>query len=373
MNVISIRPVHRLILVMKQAAFVMERKPAFLTRLKKNEGRTILSKSKLLCILMLLVIVVEIFFNHKQRVRMERGPDFNNQPWKRDDQNSGPNSPTLGLVQNIQQTNWVDDLRSIASKNPAITEGLVIDTIFSHIKPKNRHFCEFGFGYSGSNKSSAKFINAVMYTKSYHLNQTGWSGWFFDAVHGFEEFNIYKERLSPDNIVKVFEKYRIPENIDFLCIDVDSIDIWLLQAVLKKYRPTLINIEFNLHFPYESTITCDQIWEPWRHDVVYGTSIGAILSLAKKIGYVPVYVQFRRHRDVFLVEKRELENSGGKALTIDDMKRFYPLPRRLHGLGQKTRVHRFIDFDIFSESGDEVKARQKALSDVRQLNETYFS
>lgn len=278
------------------------------------------------------------------------------------------------VIEEPKDPNWVDSLREITSRDPAACEFLVLDTIFTHIKPRNKHFVEFGFGYSKQD-FGPQFERALQYTKSYHFNSTGWRGWMFDAYVNNPNMGIYKEVMTPTTIVEVFQKYKIPKNVDFVCIDVDSIDLWLLQALLqnKAYAPTLINIEYNSNFPYESAVTCGRQWEITNGDMVFGSSVGAILMVAKQEGYVPIHMQFARHRDVYLVHEDVLAESGGKALSVEELKTYFPLPRKLHGLKRGSKIQRFLDFKVLSAGGSEEEARESATAQLIELNRTLLN
>ena len=45
------------------------------------------------------------------------------------------------------------------------------------------------------------------------------------------------------------------ERVDYLSVDVDSTDLWLVEAVMMSaYRPRVISSEFNPNFPYDYAI-----------------------------------------------------------------------------------------------------------------------
>lgn len=76
-----------------------------------------------------------------------------------------------------------------------------------------------------------------------------------------------------------------PVIIDFLCIDVDGIDYWLLHQVYEspRYRPIVVCVEFN------PTMPNDLIYIPPRNDVTReGASLAALVELSKQFGYVLV-------------------------------------------------------------------------------------
>jgi isopenicillin N synthase-like dioxygenase len=86
----------------------------------------------------------------------------------------------------------------------------------------------------------------------------------------------------------------LQEDFDFLCIDVDGIDYWLLLDVLsgnendydnttRRYRPKVICIEFN------PTMPIDLIYiQPRSDSIRHGSSLSALVELANSFDYVLV-------------------------------------------------------------------------------------
>ena len=96
---------------------------------------------------------------------------------------------------------------------------------------------------------------------------------------------------SPHNLVNILasnhhhHQVEIPPDFDFLCIDIDGADYWVLQCMLSSavFRPRVICIEFN------PTMPDDLIYIPARNDTVrHGASLSALVELADKHGYTLV-------------------------------------------------------------------------------------
>ncbi len=74
----------------------------------------------------------------------------------------------------------------------------------------------------------------------------------------------------------------LPNNFDFLCIDVDGTDYWLLYNILHdtKYRPKVICIEFNPTIPHA------MLFIPPRDDSIrQGCSLTALIELTSLFNY----------------------------------------------------------------------------------------
>lgn len=92
---------------------------------------------------------------------------------------------------------------------------------------------------------------------------------------------------SPDSLVAILLNHQdtIPHDFDFLSIDVDGSDYWLLRDlwVHTQFRPAVVCIEAN------PTMPNDLIYIPPRDDALrHGASVAALVELATQHGYVLV-------------------------------------------------------------------------------------
>jgi isopenicillin N synthase-like dioxygenase len=92
---------------------------------------------------------------------------------------------------------------------------------------------------------------------------------------------------SSDGLVALLQKpaESLPLDFDFLCIDVDGSDYWLVHDVwtVGQYRPKVVCIEFN------PTMPDDLVYIPARNDSIrHGASLSALVELANENGYVLV-------------------------------------------------------------------------------------
>jgi len=87
-----------------------------------------------------------------------------------------------------------------------------------------------------------------------------------------------------DGLDSILSKYEIPENFDFLSIDIDGNDYHAWKAV-ERYRPKLVCIEFNPTIPNE--VSFIQAADP---AVSQGNSLLALTELARSKGYELVCV-----------------------------------------------------------------------------------
>eukprot|EP00536_Pseudo-nitzschia_multiseries_P000554 jgi/Psemu1/249675/estExt_Genewise1Plus.C_70045 len=97
---------------------------------------------------------------------------------------------------------------------------------------------------------------------------------------------VSSDSASKDSLVSILrrEAPEVPLEFDFLCIDVDGSDYWLLHEVFEhRYRPKVICIESN------PTMPNDLIYIPARDDATrHGCSLAALVELAEENNYVLV-------------------------------------------------------------------------------------
>jgi hypothetical protein len=118
----------------------------------------------------------------------------------------------------------------------------------------------------------------------------GWKSILFDSGNQNEAINLHKHHFSTDNICDVFAKYSVPIEPDYVRIDVDSTDLWLMDTILAQYRPRLISVEYNSHFPLDSAITVGPNTKQYRGGRLYGASLKALTMVAEKHGYALVAI-----------------------------------------------------------------------------------
>ena len=83
----------------------------------------------------------------------------------------------------------------------------------------------------------------------------------------------------------------MPIEHDFLCVDIDGNDYWILREILAKYLPRVIMVETNVRFKtYEDKVhKYDPNWK-WDGYTWYGASPYAIKKMLNARGYTPVWI-----------------------------------------------------------------------------------
>lgn len=98
------------------------------------------------------------------------------------------------------------------------------------------------------------------------------------------KLNVIFEYVTIKNINKLICNEKNDCSIDFLSIDIDGNDIYLLSAL--ECSPKIICIEYNSKFP--PNIAKAQLYDPaivWAGTDYFGSSLKAIVAVASKKGY----------------------------------------------------------------------------------------
>ena len=182
------------------------------------------------------------------------------------------------------QNNWVYQLQNIPLADRS-QEGIysqfgeepIYDFIFENIGTTNLFLVDFGAGGLGSQMSNSK-----------SLIERGWRGVRMDG-NPDPDTDIKKEFITQENILKLFKKYDVPEELDFLSVDIDGNDYWVLKKILSVYSPRVICAEFNgtIKHGVSKAIKYNPKHE-WGNNDYYGFSFEAGKKLAQEFDYAVV-------------------------------------------------------------------------------------
>ena len=246
----------------------------------------------------------------------------------------------------------------------------ILRTIFQRIGTSNREAVEFGFGYAPPGLHGERLLSSNVALNTRALGKEGWRVTYFDALIEDSEANVRQVLLTEGNIVQAFHNASIPREVDYVSIDVDSIDVWLLRALLlhRHYRPRVISIEYNRNFLLDMFVTCQRTWHAWTGRSVFGASASAINLVASDFGYLPVHVM-REGYDIFLVREDILREHAGCS---DGLPSFESLVNGTLGVRHHRRCSaqdaaRLVDLRL-ELGGQHEAAKAAALRDVVRLN-----
>ena len=211
-----------------------------------------------------------------------------------------------------------------------------IDRLMPPPSAENRFFVDLG-------ASDGIEINNV-----YQLCTRGWSGLSVEADPArfarlavtyarFPSVSLGRARITPENVVALLEGARCPREFAVLDLDLDTYDYFVLEAILDRYRPSLIVTEINPMFPPPIKFTVLVGGESSSQaDWFYGMSVSQLDALADQAGYNIVdlngYAAFLMPADLDPQPRRspaELFATGYRSRYPDSAE----APPQLRGLG----------------------------------------
>ena len=132
---------------------------------------------------------------------------------------------------------------------------------------------------------------------------------------------------------------------------------------LKKYKPMVISVEYNCHFPHDKAITFPN--NPnfsWEGDRSYGASLKALKLVGEKNGYSLLWVV--KYLDAFFI-RNDLIEDGSDSIC-------FPYEKWINHcniLGHKRSIenkllNEFIDYEVYLESNYNLEESKKAAKNV---------
>lgn len=200
---------------------------------------------------------------------------------------------TLGLEKKLWNETYVylmdEAILSKKKKYSEHGEELVIESVFSKIKPQNKFCVDVGaWGVEGSN--------------TFKLIEEGWNALLLEAMVGkVDEYKIVLEKYPKAKILRKFvtpgrmgspheldclevilKENEIPENFDLLDIDVDGTDFEIWRN-LVSFNPNLVCIECNQGEMDMDVIDYDSSFCLYQYNGKPGTEVGATVGLLNRL------------------------------------------------------------------------------------------
>jgi hypothetical protein len=184
-------------------------------------------------------------------------------------------------ILDLHETFFKSELKVFSqNKEDGVTERILIYLKMVVNRPPG-FFVEFGTG-------DGQEVNTRYIREKYN-----WTGLLLSGFNEDLSINLHREMIMHTNIISLFEKYKVPKEIDLLSVDTDYADYWIMEAILAKYKPKVIVHEVNQQ---TSCVTVPKpekliVWE--GHDEYCGGSVCTYFCLGKRFGYTLVYCESR--------------------------------------------------------------------------------
>lgn len=104
----------------------------------------------------------------------------------------------------------------------------------------------------------------------------------------FPNARLARARVVPSNVSSLLAGFEVPNDFDFLNLDIDSYDLHVIRSALESgFRPKMISMEINEKIPPEIYFTVDfSESHYWAGDHFFGCSLLAAANTVKPFGYV---------------------------------------------------------------------------------------
>lgn len=218
-----------------------------------------------------------------------------------------PQSTTIRSRNDCLSLRRRDGLIKYSSNNTSQNgEDGVIRRLFELLPCSSKRYCVDVGAWDGVHLSNTY---SLLVDESNQYTQSEWSGVLIEADQlRFKELKKLHDGLGnisvcaevscdpngPQSLLSILKRDApdLPHNFDFLSIDVDGTDYWIMCNVLglsapdgstDSYRPKVICVEFNPTMPTELVYV-----QPRSDSIRHGSSLSAFVELATESGYILV-------------------------------------------------------------------------------------
>jgi len=158
---------------------------------------------------------------------------------------------------------------------------------------------------------------------THSLLLSGWRGAWIDG--SLSNINYIREHLPHDNKTLIVKhQFVTRQNIsdlvsrimvdfqtvklDFLSLDIDGNDYYVLDALLSRIKPRVICAEYNAKFPYPMRVKMEyDEGHVWKGSDYFGASLASLTELLDRRGYTLVTCSLSGV-NAFFVDKEEASN-----------------------------------------------------------------
>lgn len=159
--------------------------------------------------------------------------------------------------------------------------------------------------------------NGVRWSNTYSLFRSGWKGVGIEAdsrkfsrleraYKNLPEAHASHCTVDPDNIVPLLSSMGIERNLSVLSLDIDGNDYWVLKAILREYRPTLIVTEINEKIPPPLRFLFKYAPNSQLRHHFFGYSIAVLEDLCEELDYGILELEYNNA----FIAPRELQGAG---------------------------------------------------------------
>eukprot|EP00090_Calanus_glacialis_P004075 TRINITY_DN13022_c0_g1_i1.p1 TRINITY_DN13022_c0_g1~~TRINITY_DN13022_c0_g1_i1.p1 ORF type:complete len:322 (+),score=55.29 TRINITY_DN13022_c0_g1_i1:56-1021(+) len=165
----------------------------------------------------------------------------------------------------------------------------VIDTIFKNIGTTDKVYVEFGVE------------DCITQCNTRYLRELGWdvkNSLLMDGGYSNPDINLQQVIFWPSNILELFQRFGVKKEFDFLSVDTDSYDWFMIETILEAgYRPRVIVTEINANFGMLEAKSIlppkdKKSWKRWDGTTYHGSSMLAMSYLFNRFEYSVLFCNY---------------------------------------------------------------------------------
>ena len=140
-------------------------------------------------------------------------------------------------------------------------------------------------------------------SNTYALFHRGWRGVGYEgderrarrlarAYKNFEGVGARHAFVTPENVVALLRAENVPADFGVLSLDIDSYDYWVLDAILRNFRPRVVVTEINEKIPppVRFVVRYDPAFRLQHH--FFGYSIASLEELCARHDYALLALEY---------------------------------------------------------------------------------
>lgn len=176
---------------------------------------------------------------------------------------------------------WIRKIKDVPliKRYAQFSEEEIFQYVFKNIGTTNKFLVDLGAGGLNKGLSNSRWL----------LEQR-WTGVLIDGDNGGNDL-INEHFITYENIYDLLKKYKVPTTFDFLSIDIDGNDYWILQEIIETgFKPRVVYLEYNGTLAPDSCVAMK--YNPshtWGEDNYYGASFAAFGKMMNANGYTLIF------------------------------------------------------------------------------------
>lgn len=198
----------------------------------------------------------------------------------------------------------------------------ILEQIFFRIGTTNKFFFECGAGEGEQNNTTYLLVKgwSGLWIEGDNINFNNLKKTFIKYTNE-KRLQINKDFISAININSLLDMAKVPVDLDFMSIDIDSNDYYIFEAL--TYKPRVLCIEYNSTFMPGFSYKQKENEKGWDGSFLFGANLTSLNNLAKDKGYALVCTDMTG-TNAFFVRDDCLKDKFEK---VGDVKFLYNKPR----------------------------------------------